>query len=228
MRQREVAERAALAQLRNGDVANAVASYARRGRIVIAADRVGAIEALVQGWAADVAKGDSVAMYAYRRANVAELNRRAREVWRALGRLEGPELAAPGGTTYAIGDRVVTLAPGAGGTVVTSETGTVVFVDPQTPSLSIRMDDGSDIHKLVGPEIGADRLALGYAVTVHRSQGSTVERAHALEGGGGRELANVKMSRARERSTVYVVADSLSKLRRTSAGSGRPTAASAG
>jgi hypothetical protein len=46
-------------------------------------------------------------------------------------------------------------------------------------------------------------------VTVHRSQGSTVARAHALEDGGGRELAYVKMSRARECSTVYVVADSL-------------------
>jgi hypothetical protein len=46
-------------------------------------------------------------------------------------------------------------------------------------------------------------------VTVHRSQGSTVERAHALEDGGGRELAYVKMSRARQRSSVYVVADSL-------------------
>src|SRR5687768_2998469 len=80
-------------------------------------------------------------MYAYRRANVAELNRQGREVWRPLGHLEGPELVAPGGTRYAVGDRVVALAPGAGGTVITSETGTVVFVDPQMPSLSIRMDD---------------------------------------------------------------------------------------
>ena len=58
-----------------------------------------------------MAKGEPVAMYAYRRANVAELNRRGREAWRALGRLEAPELGAPGGTTYAVGDRVVTLAP---------------------------------------------------------------------------------------------------------------------
>ncbi|MEA2974156.1 MAG: hypothetical protein QOG82_2614 [Actinomycetota bacterium] len=61
-----------------------------------------------------------------------------------------------------------------------------------------------------GPEeVGADHLAHGYAVTVHRSQGATVARAHALEDGGGRELAYVKMSRARECSTVYVVADSV-------------------
>jgi hypothetical protein len=213
VRQREAAERAALAKLRDGDVAKAVASYARRGRIVVAADRAGAIEALVEGWAADVAKGDSVAMYAYRRANVAELNRAGREVWRTLGRLEGPELVAPGGTAYAVGDRVVTLAPAAGGTVVTSETGTVVATRPEAMALSIRMDDDNEIRRLAGAEIGAERLALGYAVTVHRSQGATVERAHALEDGGGRELAYVKMSRAKERSTVYVVADSADQAR---------------
>jgi len=44
---------------------------------------------------------------------------------------------------------------------------------------------------------------------VHRSQGATVARAHVLEDGGGRELAYVKMSRARERTTLYPVADSL-------------------
>jgi hypothetical protein len=36
-----------------------------------------------------------------------------------------------------------------------------------------------------------------------------VGRAHVYEDGGGRELAYVKMSRARERSTVYAVADSV-------------------
>lgn len=40
-----------------------------------------------------------------------------------------------------------------------------------------------------------------------------MERAHALEDGGGRELAYVKMSRAKERSTVYVVADSIDQAR---------------
>ncbi|MDP1803539.1 MAG: hypothetical protein Q8K72_00075 [Acidimicrobiales bacterium] len=46
-------------------------------------------------------------------------------------------------------------------------------------------------------------------MTVHHSQGATVERSHALEDGGGRELAYVKMSRATDRSTVYMVADSV-------------------
>jgi hypothetical protein len=68
------------------------------------------------------------------------------------------------------------------------------------------MDDGRQ-ERLAGPELGADRLAHGYVVTVHRSQASTVDVAHRLEDGGGRALAYVSMSRARETNTVHVVAD---------------------
>jgi len=209
VRQRDAGERAALAQLRDGDVAKAVTWYARHSRIVVAQDRAAAIDKLVEDWAGDAAKDPTVAMYAYRRANVAELNRRGREVWRSLGRLGNVELVAAGGACYAEGDRVVTLAPGAGGRVVTSQTGTVVGAKVDADSLLIRMDDDNEIVRLEGSEIAADRLAHAYAVTVHRSQGSTVNRAHALEDGGGRELAYVKMSRAREHTSVYVVADSL-------------------
>jgi ATP-dependent exoDNAse (exonuclease V) alpha subunit len=38
-------------------------------------------------------------------------------------------------------------------------------------------------------------------------QGATVDRAHVCADGGGRELAYVAMSRARDTSHVYVVAD---------------------
>ncbi len=37
-------------------------------------------------------------------------------------------------------------------------------------------------------------MSHGYAITVHRSQGATVDTAHRLEDGGGRELAYVSMS----------------------------------
>jgi hypothetical protein len=59
----------------------------------------------------------------------------------------------------------------------------------------------------MGPEhISADKLGHAYAVTAHRSQGATVDVTHALEDGGGRELAYVAMSRARKESHVHVVA----------------------
>ena len=70
------------------------------------------------------------------------------------------------------------------------------------------MDDGR-FERLQGDELAKDRLAHGYAVTVHRAQGATVDAAHRYEDGGGRELAYVAMSRARAGNTVHVVADDL-------------------
>ncbi|MFN2505937.1 MAG: MobF family relaxase [Acidimicrobiales bacterium] len=94
VRQVDTTERTALSHLRSGDVDAAVAWYARHGRIAVSPDRDTALDATVAGWTADVAEGSNAAMYAWRRANVAELNRRGRAAFEALGRLSGPELLA--------------------------------------------------------------------------------------------------------------------------------------
>jgi hypothetical protein len=70
------------------------------------------------------------------------------------------------------------------------------------------MDDGA-IHTLGPDQIGSDRLALGYATTVHRSQGATFDTAHLFADGGGRELGYVAMSRARDTAHVHAVADNI-------------------
>ena len=213
VRQRDVAEREALSQLRAGKVAEAVDWYVANDRIVVKPTIEEAREALVAGWARDIASpnlgsgaDDDIAMFAWRRANVAELNRLGRAAWAEMGSLSGPELIAPGGAAYAAGDRIVTLAPGARGQLVTSERGSVVSVDVEARTLTAAMDDGRT-QAFDTEDIGADRLAHGYAVTVHRSQGLTVDATHALEDGGGRELAYVRMSRARGATTLYTVAD---------------------
>jgi conjugative relaxase-like TrwC/TraI family protein len=208
VRQRDPGERTALAHLRAGDVARAVAWYAEHDRIVTAPTRDDALDAVVDAWATDVERGVDAAMYAWRRANVEELNRRARERMAAAGRLSGPELVAPGGRSYADGDRVVILAPSADSELVTSERGQVIAVDPAAGTLVARMDDNR-LQPFAPEDTTVDRLAHGYAVTVHRSQAATVDSTHRYEDGGGRELSYVAMSRARESSHVYVVADDL-------------------
>ncbi len=212
MRQRDVAERDALAQLRAGNVTEAVDWYVANDRVVVKPTIEEAREALVAGWARDIAAtglsgaDDDIAMFAWRRMNVAELNRLGRAAWSEMGNLSGPEVVAPGGATYATGDRIVTLAPGARGQLVTSERGSVLAVDPEARTLTAAMDDGRTQH-FETEDLAGDRLAHGYAVTVHRSQGLTVDGTHALEDGGGRELAYVRNSRARGTTTLYAVAD---------------------
>lgn len=203
LRQRDPGERAVLAELRAGNAERAVEWYVGEQRIVAAPDRDDVLDAMVEAWAVDRAAGHDTALFAWRRVNVDELNRRARTLVGAAGQLTGPELEAPGGRRYATGDRIVTLAPGSDGTLVTSERGTV---DPGVGVLTARMDDDR-AHVFALEETAADRLAHGYAVTVHRSQGATVDRSHVLHDGGGRELAYVAMSRSRGPSMAYVVAD---------------------
>jgi conjugative relaxase-like TrwC/TraI family protein len=212
VRQQNHAEREALAHLRAGDVSRAVEFYATSGRVVTAPGREGALKEMVEAWSADVAAGKDTAMFAWRRANVAELNRLAREKMAAEGRLGGPEIEGRGGARYAAGDRIVTLAPGRGGKVVTSERGLVFLVDQEAQRLVAKMDDGRE-QVFARDQIGATQLAHGYATTVHRSQGATTGRAHVYEDGGGRELAYVAMSRAKEHTHVYVAADDLDVAR---------------
>jgi len=207
VRQHDLEERQALAELRAGDVAKAVAWYVEHDRIQIAPDHQEAMQEMVDTWAADALAGKDAAMYAWRRTDVDDLNRLARDRWAIAGRLHGPDLAADS-RHYAAGDLIVTVAPAAGGQVVTSERGVVEAVDLRHRSLTVRMDDGR-LQRLAGEELSKDRLAHGYAITVHRSQAATVDIAHRLEDGGGRSLAYVSMSRAREANTVHVVADDL-------------------
>jgi ATP-dependent exoDNAse (exonuclease V) alpha subunit len=206
VRQRDPAERDALEQLRNGKVTDAVDWYRSNERLRTAPTREDALDAAIASWEADLRAGHETVLLAWRRRDVDALNERARQRRIEAGAIAGPEIGAPGGKRYAAGDRVVTLAPSGDGRFVTSERGTVTAVGDE--QLIVRFDDG--LHeRLAGEQLASERLDHAYAVTAHRMQGATVDRAHVFADGGGRELAYVAMSRARDTSHVYVVADDL-------------------
>ena len=206
VRQHDPAERAALAQLRDGKVDVAIEWYRSNDRLVPAETRDEAIDAAVDAWLADETSGKRTLLLAWRRADVAELNRRARQRWADTGRLAGADFVSADGKQYAVGDRVVALAPTRDGALTTSERGTVVAV--HDTGIVVRSDAGRQVD-LTGEAADAKHLDHAYAVTVHRAQGATVDRTHLLADGGGRELAYVAMSRARESTLVHVVADDL-------------------
>ena len=206
VRQHHPAERQALDQLRIGDIEQAVDWSRTNDRIQPQPTSGEAVAASVAAWHDDLAGGKESVLLAWRRNDVAALNRVARRAMVADGTITGPSISAPGGRTYAAGDRVVMLAPGKGRSHVTSERATVTRADDT--GLSVRFDDGRS-HTLNGAAIDLDHLDHAYALTVHRMQGATVDRAHLLADGGGRELTYVAMSRAKESTHVHVVADDL-------------------
>jgi hypothetical protein len=83
---------------------------------------------------------------------------------------------------------------------------TVLAVDER--AVTVRTSQGHDVT-LAGEGIDTEHLDYGYALTVHRAQGATYDRTHVLAAGGGRELAYVALSRARDRTAIYATADDL-------------------
>ena len=208
VRQRDPGERAVLLEVRHGDIDTALRWYAANDRIRTDPGLLGAQHRMVDAWAADTEAGADTLMLAWRRDTVAALNRFARAKAGDLGWLQGDDLAAPGGRLYAVGDKVVTLAPNYQGDLVTSQRAHVTHIDHDRQALTIATDDGRHVV-LSGDQIDAAHLDHGYALTVHRTQGATADRAHYLAEGGGRELAYVALSRARHHTTIHAVADDI-------------------
>lgn len=142
VRQTDPAERAALGELRSGSVPAVVAWYARSGRTAIAPTRTDALAGMVDQWASDVSAGHRTALLAWRRQDVADLNRLARVRYDALGHLRGEDLVAAGGRRYAAGDRIVTLAPNGPARLVTSQQLTITAVDHDRQTIVAQGDDG--------------------------------------------------------------------------------------
>jgi hypothetical protein len=147
-RQLNVEERAALEQLRAGNVGVAVGWYHTAGRIHTEPDRDWTLRRSVEGWAADIDAGRDAALYAYQRSNVAELNRLAREVMVDSGRVSGSEVHG-----LAVGDRVISTAriPDLG--MVNSQRATVIAVNNAWQTIDLQADDGHLLSGIRGDEL---------------------------------------------------------------------------
>ena len=87
-------ERAALEQLRAGNVGVAVGWYHAAGRIHSEPDRDWTLRRSVEGWASDIDAGRDAVLFAYQRNNVAELNRLAGGRWLSRAASQAPRCTA--------------------------------------------------------------------------------------------------------------------------------------
>jgi ATP-dependent exoDNAse (exonuclease V) alpha subunit len=126
---------------------------------------------------------DGCVMIAHYRADVRELNGRARAVMRSAGRL-GPDELVAAGSRYAVGDRIVIKHNSARLGVHNSERGVVEAVGLRAGSLSVRINDRVvelDAKFLASrPHGGRPTIEHGYAKTAHSAQGLTCRHALVL------------------------------------------------
>jgi conjugative relaxase-like TrwC/TraI family protein len=199
-------ERDASLLLRVGNEA-AVDAYKQHGRIR-SGNAEEMLDAVYNGWRGDTAKGLESLMIAVDYESVAELNLRARADRVDAGEVESRCIAISGGGVAGVGDRVITrqndrtLRAGRGW-VKNGDVWVVRTVHPDG-SLTLRRDQAKG-EIMLDSDYTRRHLELGYAATAHRSQGRTVDTAHALVSSTNtRELLYVSTTRGRAANIIYV------------------------
>jgi len=209
-RQREDWQRDATRQLATGRTSEAIAAYEQGGRVHSAETREQARSELIDRWDRDRAAspGTSRIILTHTNDEVRELNLAARERLRAGGQL-GEDVTINvdrGERSFAAGDRVMFLKNERELGVKNGTLGSVRSVT-QT-RMAVMLDDGRAIAFDVKDYASVDH---GYAATVHKSQGVTVDRAHVLATPGlDRHAAYVALSRHRDSVDLHYSRDEFS------------------
>ena len=197
-RQREDWQRDATKALATGRTAEAVHAYEQNGMVRAAGTREQARAELVDEWDAQrvADRAQTRIILTHTNAEVRDLNLAARDRLRASGELgEDVSVSAErGARAFASGDRIMFLKNERGLGVKNGSLGTVEWVS--STGMAVRLDGGRDVTFDLKDYAHVDH---GYAATIHKSQGVTVDRAHVLATPGmDRHSAYVALSRHRD------------------------------
>ncbi|MCB5205481.1 Ti-type conjugative transfer relaxase TraA [Neorhizobium sp. T786] len=227
-RQKEEWGQEASRQFARGQVGDALEAYRSRGHIVETVDKTQAIDRIVVDWmqartdasaqaqaAGKVLKGDELLVLAHTNADVFALNAGIREAIKGQGELAGERafVTERGTRHFAVGDRAIflknerfeeKLAPELGQQQVKNGMlGTVIATAGRNGEdlLRIRLDNGREVA--FNPDTYRN-IDHGYAATVHKSQGVTVDRVFVMASKSmDQHLSYVAMSRHRHQVTMY-------------------------
>jgi Ti-type conjugative transfer relaxase TraA len=172
-------QRDATRDLATGRTGQALESYRSHGMVHEAQTREQARRDLVERWDRDrqAAPERSRIILTHTNDEVRALNEAARERMRAAGDL-GDEVRVTverGGRSFASGDRVMFLQNERGLGVKNGTLGTIEQVNRQ--SMTVQNDDGRSVRFDLKDY---NRIDHGYAATIHKAQGMTVDRTHVL------------------------------------------------
>ncbi len=205
-RQKESWAKAASMAFSRRSVREGLDAYQARGHVRMAATGEDARRALVADYLADARPTSDKVILAHRNADVRALNEAVRAHRREAGELGAGALFATtsGPREFAAGDRIVFLKNDRELAVKNGMLGTVETAG-EDGRLAVRLDNGE--RRSVEPGAYAD-LDHGYAVTVHKAQGVTVDRAFVLASSTmDKHLAYVAMTRHRGDATLYAGMD---------------------
>jgi Ti-type conjugative transfer relaxase TraA len=213
-RQRVDWQREASVDFATHRTAEGLAAYRERGDIRFSESGEGARGEIVRDYLADRderPEGSRVAM-AHRRVDVRAINDGIRAELQERGELaQGEENGAlifqtnDGSREFAPGDRIVFLENNRDLGVKNGMLGTVEAVEPGRIVAQLDGRGGESVSVPMGDYQAIDH---GYATTIHKNQGATVDRSYVLASGTmDRHLTYVAMTRHRDGVQLYAAQD---------------------
>ncbi|MEC4683076.1 MAG: MobF family relaxase [Nitrospirota bacterium] len=188
-RQKADWQKEASREIRAGQIKEGLQKYLDADMITIAKDRDGAMTETVARWAQDFdpKKPGASLLTAFRKVDVGELNARAREAMKEKGLLEGIRCEVQTSTgikEFQAGDRIFFSRNSKTLGVMNGETGTLLEIKQNEAGdwlFHVRMDSAKE---LAFDPLRYEHIQHGYATTINKSQGATVESTYNLAGGG--------------------------------------------
>ncbi|MCK4659383.1 MAG: relaxase domain-containing protein [Phycisphaerae bacterium] len=213
-RQDDERDRQVVRDLAKGETERALKNLAQRGLVSVESTRERAIDTLVSDWSEAAARRtDETLIFCGTNREADKVNHRCQS-----GRINSGHVDTSTGLKlkddYVFqGDRILFTKRDIMLGVENGETGTVIAVNGFRKAVAVQVDGGARVIIPLkryrhdhGDHKGDVALRLGYAVTTHKGQGTTVDRAYVLAGGSmqDREISYVQASRARTETRIYI------------------------
>ncbi len=212
-RQQHAWDRAALDQLRHGDISEWVAAYDQHGRLVPCQGADDQLHQLVADWFVAAREHGLVEtqMLTATRDEAHALNDLARQARVAAGDLDDSTALVVGDRLFAEGDRVLALrnqwvarADDGSHRLRNGNRATVTRLDHHAGELHALLDTGPEVI-LPADYLADGHLSHGYAQTIHKSQGMTISDTFVLASPDlARELGYVASSRHTDSARFYI------------------------
>jgi conjugative relaxase-like TrwC/TraI family protein len=219
-RQQHQWEIEALEQLRHGDPAAAWHAYRSHHRVHLNDNPDDVRRRAVADWWHAYRTGAHSLLLAGTKNEADHLNQLARGEVGRVGHLTGDTLTVAG-RCFQIGDRVLcirnatdlTTPDGQPATVDNGTLATVIAIRPNIGALDIAVIGSHRRVRLDRRYLEDGHLVHGYAMTIHKAQGATCDRAYVVGPAGlYREAAYVALSRARDGAHLYATTHQAAEL----------------
>ncbi|TCP76483.1 plasmid mobilization system relaxase [Rhizobium sp. PP-CC-2G-626] len=198
--------------LARGNIAKAVASYTANGRMMGSTLKAEAVDHLISDWNRDYDPARTSLILAHLRRDVRMLNTlaRAKLVERGIIKDGHAFRAEDGHRHFAAGDQIVFLKNEGSLGVKNGMLAKVVEAVPGR--IVAEIGHGDQSRQITVEQRFYNNVDHGYATTIHKSQGATVDRVKVLASLSlDRHLTYVAMTRHREDLAVYYGARSFAK-----------------